>query len=100
MSGFDHSCQRAEDAEAVIRNLALFSHLSGENRAQMGWPVAVSVFAFRITGHPVQAELLALEEARREHRRAAVLEIPHQRKPHPLDELNARRTRSDNRSGR
>lgn len=91
MTGYEHSCQRSEDRESEARNLALFSHLSGENRARMGWPVAVTIRALHLSGQHLRAELVALEEARRAHHRAAVVEIPRQRKPHPLDELQARR---------
>lgn len=94
MSGFEHACQRSEDDEAVIRNLAIFSHLSGENRARMGWPASVMIFALRLAGDVLHAELLAMEEARRSHHRARVVAIPHQRKPHPLESRKPRPSES------
>ena len=97
MSGYEHVCQNSEDREAEARNLAIFSHLSGENRARMGWPDSVRIFALRLSGEFLRADLLAMEGAKRSHQRARTVEIPQQRKPHPLEELRSRRTRGDRR---
>ena len=97
MAGFEHYCDRSDNAEAALRNLALFSHLSGENRARMGWPDSVRIAALRLCGEFLRADLLAMEGAKRSHQRAQTAEIPQQRKPHPLEELRSRRTRGDRR---
>lgn len=81
MFGFEHSCQRSEDAEAAARNLALFSHLSGENRARMGWPDSVRLRALMLTGEDVTAQRLADTYLDRLRRGPQRIEIPQQRKP-------------------
>lgn len=93
MSGYEHVCQSSEDREAEARNLAWFSHLSGENRARMGWPDSVRIFALRLSGEYLRADLLAMEGAKRSHHRAQTIEIPQQRKPHPLELHRASRAK-------
>lgn len=91
MAGFEHYCQLSEDREAEARNLAWFSHLSGENRARMGWPVAVRIRALRLTGCHLHADLIAIDEAKHASHRAQTISIPAQRKPHPLEVLKTKR---------
>lgn len=104
MAGFEHFCQRSEDREAEARNLAWFSHLSGENRARMGWPRHVRIRAYLLSGEDTVAMQLADDYAMRIralHPDRATVEIPHQRKPHPAEVLlldQARR--ADRRAGR
>lgn len=56
---FEHYCKRSDDAEAALRNLALFGHLSGENRARMGWPNSVRIRALLLSGENLAAQMLA-----------------------------------------
>lgn len=91
MAGFEHYCARSDDAEAALRNLCLFGHLSGENRARMGWPVAVRIRALRLSGCHLHADLIAIDEAKHASHRAQTITIPAQRKPHPLEVLKTKR---------
>lgn len=59
MGGFEHYCDRSESAEAALFNLAAFGHLSGENRARMGWPKSVRIRALLLSGENVAAQMLA-----------------------------------------
>jgi hypothetical protein len=81
---FEHYCRRSDDAEAALRNLALFGHLSGENRARMGWPRSVRIRAYLLSGEDSVAMQLADDyamrlRALRPDRPSP--EIPHQREP-------------------
>src|SRR5688500_11629944 len=91
--GFAHFCDRSDAAEAALFNLALFGHLSGENRARMGWPRWVRIRAHLLSGDDVTAVQLADDHAMRLralHPDRPTAEIPHQRRPHPLEELRSR----------
>lgn len=82
MAGFEHYCQQAEDREAEARNLAWFSHLSGDNRARMGWPIDRLILALQLSGETFKARLLTDELAHRLRERnpdRPIPEIPHQR---------------------
>lgn len=94
MASFEHYCERSDAAEAALFNLAAFGHLSGENRARMGWPNRVRIRALHLLGEDVTAQLIADEFAVRRHLRnpdRPTVEIPQQRKPHPLEQLQSRR---------
>jgi len=104
MGGFDHYCDRSDAAEAALWNLAAFGHLSGENRARMGWPRSVRIRAHLLSGDDVTAVQLADDHAMRLralHPDRPTSVIPQQRKPHPLEELRSRQAaRADRRGGR
>lgn len=106
MAGFEHFCQRSEDREAEARNLAWFSHLSGDNRARMGWPRHVRIRAYLLSGEDTVAMQLADDYAMRIralHPDRPSPEIPHQREPletrtrktHHWGDLDKRYGRSD-----
>ena len=100
---FEHYCRRSDDAEAALRNLALFGHLSGENRARMGWPDSVRVRALLLSGEDSTAQRLADTYLLRLRRPSSAVEIPQQRKPietrsrksHHWGDLNARYVRPE-----
>lgn len=104
MASFEHYCERSDAAEAALFNLALFGHLSGENRARMGWPMSRRILAFQLSGENVTAQMIADEVAVRRHLLhpdPPTAEIPHQRKPHPSEVLRMTQARrADRDSGR
>jgi hypothetical protein len=79
VTAHEHSCQRSDDAEATLRNLAIFGWLSGSNRARLGFPLRWRIQALRLRGENVTAALLTDEIARETARRYRAVEIPHQR---------------------
>lgn len=106
MTVHEHGCQRSDDAEAAVRNLAMFGHLSGINRARLGFPTAWRIQALRLRGEYVSAALIADELARERMHEYRAVEIPHQRQPHPSERRLVDRVRraghptDNNRGGR
>lgn len=90
MDGYEHACQRSDDAEAAYRNLMLFGGFSG-NRPRT-YPLHVRVKALRLLGQRAAAQGL-LDEAARNQPVGQVVDIPHQRRPHPSEMRLANRVR-------
>lgn len=97
MSGFEHYCGRSDAAEAALFNLAAFGHLSGENRARMGWPESVRIRAFTLSGDDVTAQRLADVAAarmRRQRPEGSPVGIPEQRQPSDGERIVTRSRKS------
>lgn len=85
-----HACQRSDDAENALHMLSLLGHLSGDNRARIGYPLPAVIQALRLQGKEWAAQDLEFAAARRARLDAESLPIPTQRGPHPLEQRRAR----------
>lgn len=94
-----HHCQRSDDLAAEFRNLCLFGHLSGANRARMGYPVSRRIQALRLQGREVAAQILT-DETARQLMVGPIVSIPAQRTPHPSEQRLADVIRRKNRGDR
>jgi hypothetical protein len=91
-----HECQRSDEDGAALWALTLFGHLSGDNRAQLGYPLQTRIQALRLSGEKWLADDLEFALAKRASQEAGALPIPEQRRPHPL-ELRRERAKNEGR---